>query len=87
MSPRRRPEWPAYAASPPRSESAGTRSYVCVLTGHGLKDTDAVQAMEGTLTPYPAELDAIREAMALSGQRSQQASMMALRTLPAQRSC
>ena len=38
---------------------------VCVLTGHGLKDTDAVQAMEGTLTPIPAELDAIREAMAL----------------------
>jgi threonine synthase len=38
---------------------------VCVLTGHGLKDPDAVQAEEGSLTPIPAELDAIREAMEL----------------------
>jgi threonine synthase len=38
---------------------------VCVLTGHGLKDPDAVQAEEGTLTPIPAELDAIRAAMGL----------------------
>ncbi len=38
---------------------------VCVLTGHGLKDPDAVQAEEGTLTPIPAELGAIRAAMGL----------------------
>jgi threonine synthase len=38
---------------------------VCVLTGHGLKDPDAVAAEEGTLTPIPAELDAIRNAMGL----------------------
>jgi threonine synthase len=36
---------------------------VCVLTGHGLKDPDIVQAEEGTLTPVPADLGAIREAM------------------------
>jgi threonine synthase len=38
---------------------------VCVLTGHGLKDPDAVQAEEGTLTPIPPHLGAIREAMEL----------------------
>jgi threonine synthase len=38
---------------------------VCVLTGHGLKDPDAVQAEEGSLTPIPADLGAIREAMEL----------------------
>jgi threonine synthase len=38
---------------------------VCVLTGHGLKDPDAVQAEEGTLTPIAPELDAIRSAMGL----------------------
>jgi threonine synthase len=38
---------------------------VCVLTGHGLKDPDAVAAEEGTLTPIPAELGAIRRAMGL----------------------
>jgi threonine synthase len=38
---------------------------VCVLTGHGLKDPDAVQAEEGTLTPIAPELGAIREAMDL----------------------
>jgi threonine synthase len=37
----------------------------CILTGHGLKDPDAVQGDEGTLTPIPAELDAIREVMGL----------------------
>ena len=37
----------------------------CVLTGHGLKDPDAVQAEEGSLTPIAAELGAIREAMQL----------------------
>jgi threonine synthase len=36
---------------------------VCVLTGHGLKDPDAVQAEEGTLTPIPPDLGSIREAM------------------------
>jgi threonine synthase len=38
---------------------------VCVLTGHGLKDPDAVAAEEGTLTPVTPELDAIRRAMRL----------------------
>ena len=38
---------------------------VCVLTGHGLKDPDAVQAEEGSLTPIGADLGAIREAMEL----------------------
>jgi threonine synthase len=38
---------------------------VCVLTGHGLKDPDAVQSEEGTLTPIPADLDSIRSAMEL----------------------
>jgi len=38
---------------------------VCVLTGHGLKDPDAVQAEEGTLTPIAAEIGAIRKAMEL----------------------
>ena len=38
---------------------------VCVLTGHGLKDPDAVQAEEGSLTPIAPDLGAIREAMEL----------------------
>jgi threonine synthase len=38
---------------------------VCVLTGHGLKDPDAVQADEGSLTPIPADLDSIRREMGL----------------------
>ncbi len=38
---------------------------VCVLTGHGLKDPDAVQAEEGSLTPVAPELDAIRREMDL----------------------
>jgi threonine synthase len=38
---------------------------VCVLTGHGLKDPDAVQAEEGSLTPIAPELDSIRAAMGL----------------------
>ena len=38
---------------------------VCVLTGHGLKDPDAVQAEEGSLTPISAELGPIRRAMEL----------------------
>jgi len=38
---------------------------VCVLTGHGLKDPDAIQGEEGTLTPIPADLGAIRSAMGL----------------------
>jgi threonine synthase len=37
----------------------------CVLTGHGLKDPDAVQAEEGTMTPIPADIDAIRGAIGL----------------------
>jgi len=38
---------------------------VCVLTGHGLKDPDAVQPEEGSLTPIPPDLASIREAMDL----------------------
>ena len=38
---------------------------VCVLTGHGLKDPDAVQAEEGSLTAISPDLGAIREAMDL----------------------
>ncbi len=38
---------------------------VCVLTGHGLKDPDAVQAEEGSLRPIPADLDSIRREMKL----------------------
>jgi threonine synthase len=38
---------------------------VCVLTGHGLKDPDAVAVEEGTLTPVAPDVDAIRQAMRL----------------------
>jgi len=38
---------------------------VCILTGHGLKDPDVVREEEGSLTPIPAEIGAIREAMQL----------------------
>ena len=38
---------------------------VCILTGHGLKDPDIVAAEEGSLTPIPADLDSIRNAMGL----------------------
>ena len=38
---------------------------VCILTGHGLKDPDAIQAEEGTLTPVAPEVGAIRGAMGL----------------------
>ena len=44
---------------------ARTSTVVCVLTGHGLKDPDAVQAEEGSLTPIQPELDEIRRAMGL----------------------
>jgi len=44
---------------------ARAETVVCVLTGHGLKDPDAVQAEEGSLTPILPELDAIRSAMGL----------------------
>jgi threonine synthase len=42
-----------------------SETVVCVLTGHGLKDPDAVQAEEGTLAPVAPELSAIRRAMGL----------------------
>jgi len=42
-----------------------SETVVCVLTGHGLKDPDAVQAEEGSLTPVAPEVDAIRAAMGL----------------------
>ena len=38
---------------------------VCVLTGHGLKDPDAIQADEGTLTPIPPDFGSVREALDL----------------------
>jgi threonine synthase len=38
---------------------------VCVLTGHGLKDPDAVQAEEGSLDAIAPDLDAIRTAMGI----------------------
>jgi threonine synthase len=38
---------------------------VCVLTGHGLKDPDAVQADEGTLTPIPPDFASVRRALDL----------------------
>ncbi len=38
---------------------------VCVLTGHGLKDPDAVQGEEGTLTPIAPDFGSIRAAMDL----------------------
>ncbi|HEX7172120.1 MAG TPA: threonine synthase [Candidatus Limnocylindria bacterium] len=43
----------------------GGQTVVCVLTGHGLKDPDAVQAEEGSMTPIPPDLGSIREAMEL----------------------
>jgi threonine synthase len=42
-----------------------SETVVCVLTGHGLKDPDAVAADEGTLTPVAPELGAIREVMGI----------------------
>ncbi len=38
---------------------------VCILTGHGLKDPDAVAGEEGSLTPVAADAAAIRKAMRL----------------------
>lgn len=38
---------------------------VCILTGHGLKDPDAVAGEEGSLTPIAADAAAIRRAMNL----------------------
>jgi len=38
---------------------------VCILTGHGLKDPDAVAAEEGSLTPVSADIGSIRRAMGL----------------------
>ncbi len=38
---------------------------VCVLTGHGLKDPDAIQGEEGTLTPIAADFGSIRAALEL----------------------
>jgi threonine synthase len=38
---------------------------VCILTGHGLKDPDAVAAEEGSFNPVPADIGSIRRAMAL----------------------
>ncbi|MEO8639227.1 MAG: threonine synthase [Chloroflexota bacterium] len=38
---------------------------VCILTGHGLKDPDAVAGEEGSLTPVAADAAAIRQAMRL----------------------
>jgi threonine synthase len=38
---------------------------VCILTGHGLKDPDAVAGEEGTLNPVAPDLGSIRRAMGL----------------------
>jgi threonine synthase len=38
---------------------------VCILTGHGLKDPDAVAGEEGSLRPVAADAAAIRQAMRL----------------------
>ena len=43
----------------------GAGRVACVLTGHGLKDPDSVQADEGTLTPIAPDLDSIRREMEL----------------------
>ena len=42
-----------------------SETVVCVLTGHGLKDPDAIGAEEGTLTPVAPDVDAIRAAMGM----------------------
>lgn len=42
-----------------------SETVVCVLTGHGLKDPDAVQAEEGSLSAVAPEVDAIRAAMGI----------------------
>jgi threonine synthase len=38
---------------------------VCILTGHGMKDPDAVAQEEGSLQPVGADLGSIRRAMGL----------------------
>ena len=38
---------------------------VCILTGHGLKDPDAVAQEEGSLQPVSSDLDSVRRAMGL----------------------
>jgi threonine synthase len=40
-------------------------SVVCVLTGHGLKDPDAMPVADGAMTAVPADLDSIRALMGL----------------------
>ena len=42
-----------------------SETVVCVLTGHGLKDPDAIVVEEGTLTAIAPEATAIRQAMRL----------------------
>jgi threonine synthase len=42
-----------------------SETVVCVLTGHGLKDPDIMAGEEGSMTPVPAELSAIRSVMGL----------------------
>ena len=38
---------------------------VCILTGHGLKDPDAVAQEEGSLQPVGSDLGSVRRAMGL----------------------
>lgn len=40
-----------------------SETVVCILTGHGLKDPDIVAGEEGSLTPVPADLGSIRNAI------------------------
>jgi threonine synthase len=42
-----------------------SETVVCVLTGHGLKDPDAVQAQEGSVAAVAPDVDAIRAAMGI----------------------
>ena len=44
---------------------ARDETVVCILTGHGLKDPDIVQAEEGSVRPVAAEASAIRRAIGL----------------------
>jgi threonine synthase len=42
-----------------------SETVVCVLTGHGLKDPDSVQAEEGSFTVIPADIDSVRREIGL----------------------
>ena len=57
---------PASAAGLAAVQKLGASGTVVVIvTGHGLKDPDAVQAEEGSLAAVAPEVDAIRAAMGI----------------------